>query len=153
VSAIAHLMMHQCFPAKLNWMSSMRVGNTTRSTPLEATMPATLPAPETLAETPTFRPFTRSDWDAFAGAETFTDGAEPIAAEGQFTLGAKRRWFLVLDATGGCVLVEDDPQSEAGGYCLDHAFASPAEAQTWFAKQVRNPAHVLEFLMAGFARA
>lgn len=131
----------------------MRLGNTTRSTPLEATMPATLPAPETLAEAPAFRPFTRTDWDAFAGAEPFPDGAEPIAAESQFTLAAKRRWIVILDATGGCLLVENDAQSEAGGYCLDHAFASPAEAQAWFAKQVGNPAHLVDFLMAGFVRA
>lgn len=101
---------------------------------------------------PTFRPFTRTDWDAFAGAEVFAGDVEPIAAEGTFTLGAGRNWFVVLDATGGCLVVEGDPQTEHGGYCLDRAFTTPAEAEAWFRTEVGAPAHLLDFLTAGFAR-
>jgi hypothetical protein len=113
---------------------------------------APAPAPAPAPEVPTFEPFTDLVWGAFAGAEAFPDGGVPIFAEGHFTLGARRGWILVLDATGGCLCVEHDPQSDHGGYCLDHPFASAAEAQAWFAKQVRAPAHLLDFLMAGFAR-
>ena len=101
--------------------------------------------------TVTLRPFTRDDWCGMAGAERFADGSEPLAAEGRFTLAAQRAWFLVLDATGGCLVVNDDPISERGGYCLDHPFASPAEAEAWFRAKVGNPAHLVDFLMAGFA--
>ncbi len=104
-----------------------------------------------LGEAITLRPFTREDWYGMAGAERFADGAEPLAAEGHFTLGAQRAWFLVLDATGGCLVIDGDPQSEAGGYVLDHPFASPAEAEAWFRAKVTNPAHLVDFLMAGFA--
>ena len=101
---------------------------------------------------PTFRHFTRSDWDAFAGAEALAGDLEPIAVEGTFTLGAQRDWFVVLYATGGCLVVEGDPQTEYGGYCLDRAFANPVEAEAWFRKEVGAPAHLLDFLTAGFAR-
>ena len=112
-------------------------------------------APETAvpAKAPTvaFRPFTREDWHGFAGAERFADGAEPLAAEGRFTLAAKREWLLILDATGGCLVVEDDPQNDYGGYCLHRPFATPAEAEAWFRKAIADPAHLLDFLLAGFA--
>lgn len=102
---------------------------------------------------PTFRPFTRDDWNAFAGAEPFADGAEPLIAEGQFTLAAKRRWAVVLDSTGGCLLVEGDRQSECGGYVLGRPFANPVEATAWFEREVGEPAHLLDLLLAGFHRA
>ena len=99
----------------------------------------------------TFRPFTREDWMGFAGAEHFADGAEPLAAEGRFTLAAKREWLVILDATGGCLMVEDDPQNDYGGYCLHHPFATPAEAEAWFRTAIADLAHLLDFLLAGFA--
>jgi hypothetical protein len=106
----------------------------------------------TAPATPTFQPFTDDVWAGFAGAESFPDGAEPIFTEGRFTLGAERAWILVLDATGGCLSIEDDPQSDYGGYILGRPFATPAEAEAWFRKGVRAPAHLLDFLMAGFVR-
>jgi hypothetical protein len=105
---------------------------------------------QTAPETPVFAHFTDDVWAGFAGAESFADGSEPIFAEGRFTLGAQRTWILVMDGTGGFLVVEDDPQSLCGGYCLDHDFASPAEA--WFRRYVRQPAHLLDFLMADFDR-
>ena len=99
---------------------------------------------------PAFRPFTRADWMAFAGAERFPNGAEPLAAEARISLAAKREWLLILDATGGCLVVEDDPQNDYGGYCLRRAFATPAEAKAWFATAIADPAHLLDFLLAGF---
>jgi hypothetical protein len=101
---------------------------------------------------PTIAPFTDMVWGAFAGAEPFADGGEPIFAEGHFTLGACRAWILVLDATGGCLCIDGDPQSDYGGYSLGRPFASAAEAEAWFAREVRAPAHLLDFLMAGFTR-
>ena len=117
--------------------------------------PATLPSPAApeAPEVPTFAPFTDLEWGAFAGAEAFPDGGEPVFAEGTFTLGARRGWILILDATGGCLCVENDPQSDHGGYVLDRPFATAAEAQAWFTKEVRAPAHLLDYLMAGFTRA
>ena len=115
--------------------------------------PATPAAPAaTPADAVVFRPFTDDVWAGFAGAENFADGSEPIFAEGRFTLGAQRSWILVLDGTGGCLVVEHDPQSLCGGYCLDYDFASPAEAEAWFRRYVRQPAHLLDFLMADFER-
>lgn len=102
--------------------------------------------------TPTFRPFSANDWLGFAGAERFADGSEPIIAEGRFTLAAQRDWLLVLDANGGCLMVADDPQTNFGGYALQHAFVSPAEAQAWFAEAIANPAHLLDFILAGFEK-
>ena len=98
-----------------------------------------------------FRPFTRADKLTFAGAERFADGTEPLAAEGRFTLAAKREWLLILDASGGCLTVEDDPQNDCGGYCLHRPFATPGEAQAWFQVAIADPAHLLDFVMAGFA--
>ena len=106
----------------------------------------------TVPTTPLFAPFTDAVWGAFAGAEPFADGGEPIFAEGHFTLGACRAWIVVLDGTGGCLCVEHDPQSDAGGYCLHHPFASAGEAEAWCARAVRAPAHLLDFLLAGFTR-
>jgi hypothetical protein len=102
--------------------------------------------------TPTFAPFTDMVWGAFAGAEPFADGGEPLFTEGRFTLGAQRAWIVVLDATGGCLSVEGDPQSDYGGYILGRPFATPAAAEAWFRKEVGAPAHLLDFLMAGFVR-
>ena len=114
-----------------------------------AQTPATVPAAEPAAVV--FRSFTRDDWHGFAGAERFADGSEPVAAEGRATLAAKRAWFVILDATGGCLMIEDDPQNDYGGYCLHRPFATPADAEAWFRAKIGTPAHLLDFLMAGFA--
>ncbi len=122
----------------------------------EPLAPASPAAASTTADTVAaiaFRPFTDHDWGAFAGAEPFADGSDPVAAEGTFTLAAKRSWIVILDATGGCLLVEGDPQTDHGGYVLDRPFATPADAEAWFRDQVGTPAHLLDFLMAGFVRA
>jgi hypothetical protein len=111
--------------------------------------PTAAAAPEAAAVV--FRPFTREDWYGFAGAERFADGAEPIIAEGKATMGDQRGWLLILDATGGCIMVDDDAQNDFGGRCLQHPFASPAEAEAWFRQEIGSPAHLLDFLLAGFA--
>lgn len=106
----------------------------------------------TATTTPTFRPFTEHDWLAFVGAQRFPDGSEPLVAEGQFSLVHQRRWLVVLDCTGGCLLIEDDPQNDCGGYVLDRPFADQAEARAWFEREIGEPVHHWVVRDAGFER-
>ena len=92
------------------------------------------------------REFGRHDWDGFAGAERWGE-APPLMAVGKFADG--REVVLVLDRTGGCVLVEDDPQNDAGGYVL--ALPSPTQlAAKAFARGMGEPQRLEDFLAVGF---
>ena len=93
------------------------------------------------------REFTRRDWDAFAGAERWPDAA-PLIGEGAFADG--ERYVLVLDATGGC-MIADDEQADYGGYQLRRAFLSQAEARA-FAERLGNPDHKLDLFVRGFRK-
>lgn len=91
------------------------------------------------------RPFEKRDWDAFAGAEGWSDAA-PLFAEGRFEDGME--YVLVLDKNGGC-LVADDEQAQYGGYALEREFATVAEAHA-FAERLGEPKTKSEFFLAGF---
>ena len=93
------------------------------------------------------REFTKGDWSAFAGAERWAD-ALPLIGESAFAGG--ERYVLVLDATGGC-MVADDEQADYGGYQMRRAFLSQADARL-FAERLGNPAHKLDFFVRGFTK-
>jgi hypothetical protein len=99
-------------------------------------------------QAPTLRPFTRSDWDAFAGVEPFPDGTDPLLVDGTFPTG--RGWLLVLDATGGHLHVERDSSARDGGYRLAHALPSAAAAEHWFRATLGQPGRLHCFVQAGF---
>ena len=90
-------------------------------------------------------PFEKHDWDAFSGAEGWTD-AQPLFGEGWFEDGMS--YVIVLDRNGGC-LVADDEKAEFGGYALDREFATPEDAQA-FADALGEPKTRGEFFLAGF---
>jgi len=91
------------------------------------------------------REFTRHDFDAFGGAERWSD-AEPLIAEGTFADGMG--WVLVLDRQGAC-LVCDDSQAAYGGYGLNRPFLSAADARA-FAVSLGDPKTRGYFFVAGF---
>ncbi len=91
--------------------------------------------------------FSKHDWSAFAGAEGWHDAA-PLIGEGNFANG--ERFVLVLDATGGC-LVADDEQADYGGYQYLCPFLSQQDARA-FAERIGEPGHKVEFLLAGFKK-
>lgn len=74
--------------------------------------------------------FTQADHDAFAGAEGWGyHGTEhpPLVYHGNFA-DSDKEFVFVLDANGGCLVIEDDSQNDNGGYCLRKPFESQAEA-------------------------
>lgn len=91
------------------------------------------------------RPFEKHDWDAFAGAEGWSNAA-PLFGEGKFEDGMD--YVLVLDKNGGC-FVADDEQAVNGGYALVREFAAPEEAHA-FAERLGEPKTRGEFFLAGF---
>jgi hypothetical protein len=79
------------------------------------------------------RKFNESDWNAFAGAESWTDG-NPLFLEGKFTDNTE--FVIVLDKNGGCLMVEDNPINDEGGYQLTFKLATQ-EAGLTFAGGLR----------------
>ena len=93
--------------------------------------------------------FATVQWNAFAGASGWKDGALPLYSEEMLDDG--RNFILVLDATGGNLLVEnDDEVNNAGGRCLDCPFPTQAGALA-FARGIQPPYTVVGFLALGFA--
>ena len=93
--------------------------------------------------------FTPVQWSAFAGASGWNNGKAPLFCEGNLACG--RGFILVLDATGGCIVVEGDNETNnAGGRCLDCPFPTQ-EAALAFARGIQPPYAVAGFLALGFA--
>lgn len=47
-----------------------------------------------------YKPFDKLDWDGFAGAEPFTDGSEPLIAEGKFLDAPFTDYLFIADGNG-----------------------------------------------------
>jgi len=94
------------------------------------------------------RQFNPSDWDAFGGAESWPDGAEPLFGEVLFANGDE--YFLVLDRTGGCLLMAAD-NGDMSSYSLDMPLLNQDEARV-LAQRLGEPRHRIDFLLAGFKR-
>ena len=93
--------------------------------------------------------FTTVQWSAFAGASGWNNGALPLYCEERLDDG--RNFILVLDATGGCLMVQgEDVVNNAGGRCLDCPFPTQ-EAARAFARGIQPPYTVVGFLALGFA--
>lgn len=104
--------------------------------------------------------FLREDWLSFSGATEWDDKKAPLFAKGNLADG--REYVMVLDATGGCLLIEhEDDVNDAGGRVLECAF--PTQAAAWaFARGIaepcdgpgpcdgRGPREVADFLALGF---
>ncbi len=75
--------------------------------------------------------FDRAAWNSFAGCEPWSGEREtlPLIGEGRFENG--QRYCLVLDRTGGCLMVENDLVNDFGGRCLEMAFPSQAAARAF----------------------
>ncbi len=93
--------------------------------------------------------FDQSAWWAYAGAESWPTGEPPLIGTGTFPNGEE--FELVLDCTGGC-LVLDDEQAEAGGYVLELPFPTQAAARA-FAEGIGEPGHKLDLFLLGFKPA
>lgn len=93
--------------------------------------------------------FDRTAWHNFAGCESWSGERQtlPLIGEGRFENG--QRYCLVLDRTGGCLMVEDDLVNDFGGRCLEMAFPSQAAARA-FAVGIGEPKTMTEFLVLGF---
>ena len=95
--------------------------------------------------------FTNTQWQAFAGASGWDDGASPMYSEDRLTDG--RRFILVLDSTGGCLLIEGDNEvNDAGGRVLMRPFSTQQAARA-FARGIQPPYTLDGFLALGFAEA
>ena len=92
--------------------------------------------------------FATVQWNAFAGASGWNDGKAPLFYEGELACG--RAFVLVLDATGGCLVIKgDNAVNNAGGRCLDCPFPTQ-EAALAFARGIQPPYTVEGFLALGF---
>jgi hypothetical protein len=94
------------------------------------------------------REFRRVDWDGFAGAERWPGGALPLIGTG--TLKSGMEYVLILDANGGCLIL-DDEQAAYGGYHRPEPFLSQAEAHS-FARKLGTPKHWIDLVIAGFTK-
>ena len=95
--------------------------------------------------------FTNAQWNAFAGASGWDDGALPLYCEDRLDDG--RNLILVLDATGGCLLIEgDDEVNDAGGRVLACPFPTQQAARA-FARGIQPPHTLDDFLALGFVDA
>ena len=73
------------------------------------------------------RQFEKEDWYAFAGATGWDDGRLPLLAKGNLADG--REYVVVLDATGGCLMVQDDEETNnEGGRAFECPFPTQAAA-------------------------
>jgi len=90
--------------------------------------------------------FTESEWMGYQGATGWNNGAPPLFASGTFENG--EQYELILDATGGCLVVDDDHMLE-GGYVLHLPFPNQSAAMA-FAKGIGTPTHKLDFFLIGF---
>lgn len=104
------------------------------------------PAPAPVLSLP-LRPFDEQDWAGFLGASAFADGAEPVIGEGRFADGMG--FVLILDATGGCLVAEDE-EADFGGYQLLREFANVGEAHAWAQLRLAGASTLAEFQAAGF---
>lgn len=95
--------------------------------------------------------FTSTQWNAFAEASGWDDGALPLYCEDRLDDG--RNFILVLDTTGGCLLIEsDDEVNDAGGRVLACPFPTQQAAHA-FARGIQPPYTLDDFLALGFAEA
>ena len=98
--------------------------------------------------------FDRQAWMSFQGCAGWStaDGreCEPLIGEGRFADGT--RYCLVLDRTGGCLLVEDDPVNDYGGRVYPAGFPTQAAARA-FASGIGEPQSLDAFLSLGFREA
>jgi len=98
-----------------------------------------------VTQIPILREMNQSDWLAFAGAEGWHN-EQPLIAEGHLNDGTA--YVLVLDRTGGCLIL-DDEQAEYGGYQLERSFCSQASARLFAYDHLSVPTKA-SFLAAGF---
>lgn len=100
------------------------------------------------------REFQREDYYAFAGAAGWDDGKAPLIGKGNFADG--REFVMVLDATGGCLMVQDDEETNnEGGRAFECPFPTQAAALA-FARGIEEPCdgsgprELADFLALGF---
>ena len=96
------------------------------------------------------REFTESDWWGFQGCSKWQGGDEPLISVG--TLDNGKEYVLVFDPTGACLVVDDHPASESGGWVLPMTFPTQAAARA-FATGIPEPHHYLDLLLLGFEEA
>ena len=96
------------------------------------------------------REFREHDWHGFEGAEawhaTSAEGALPLIATG--TLENGKEYVVVFDRTGGCLLIEDEEQSD-GGWQLILPFPTQQAARA-FAAGLGEPKRKSDFFQVGF---
>ena len=92
------------------------------------------------------KPFEKTDWYGYAGAESWPNGDLPLIGQGKLTTGEE--FELIIDATGGCLML-DDEQAEAGGYTLELSFPTQGAAKA-LAAGIETPARKLDILTLGF---
>lgn len=93
------------------------------------------------------RIFSRSEWDAFAGSTRWADQSEPLFGKGKLESG--KEFVLAIDPTSCCLLIEDDPVNEFGGYILEVSFPTQAAALA-FLRGIGEPKTLADFLALGF---
>lgn len=94
--------------------------------------------------------FDREAWFGFAGCCNWPDGREPLIGIG--VLESRKEVVLVLDPTGGCVVVEDHPASDSGGWVLALPFPTQDAARA-FGTGIPEPRGIDDFVRLGFVEA
>lgn len=73
------------------------------------------------------RPFTKSDWYGFAGAEPFADDSDPLMGEVEVEVdGTPWTAIVVLDAVGLTFMVSNDEGGEVLAVNFEGAYAARA---------------------------
>ena len=94
--------------------------------------------------------FNRETWFGFAGCSRWPDGKEPLIGSGIFEDG--KEYVVVFDPTGCCLVVEDHPVSEAGGWIISLPFPTQDAARA-FGTGIPEARGIDDFLRLGFVEA
>jgi hypothetical protein len=97
------------------------------------------------------REFREHDWHGFQGAEawhaTSAEGALPLIATG--TLENGKEYVVVLDRNGAALLIEDEEQTDFGGWQICLPFPTQHAARA-FATGLGEPKRKSDFFQVGF---
>jgi len=92
--------------------------------------------------------FQQHDRYAFGGGIGWKRDEEPLIGKGKFADG--REYVVVLNSTGGCLMVQDDEvTNNEGGRDFKCPFPTQAAAMA-FARGIGEPRELADFLVLGF---
>ncbi len=104
------------------------------------------------------KPFTKSDWMGFAGAEGWSDGSKPLIGEIDVELGPPRHQtmegLIVVDRSGVQIHLTDEETGETMSWMFTHRdfqVEDNKEAAIGIAKSIESPITSRKLLRMGFS--